>query len=94
MSESPPDALGAYEAYLQRFGDALGEVAVGGFAKHNGQLVQKMSPGEFEAQRLEYEHLYATYERAMIRGDTINDMVMRMLRENAAKLLQEAPAEL
>lgn len=96
MSESPSPGAprGAYEDYLRRFRDALGDVAVGGYAKHDGQLVQKMTAEEFEAERLQYEHLYATYEGAMLRGDTINDMVMRMLRECAAKLMQEAPVEL
>ena len=96
MSKSQaPDALSvAYEEYLQRFFDALGPVAVGGFAKHNGQLIQKMTLDEFEVQRLEYEHVYATYELAMQRGDTINDMVVRMLREYAARLMQDTPVEL
>ena len=79
---------------LERFDDALGPVAVGGFAKHNGQLVQKLSAEEFEEQQREFANLYATYQRAMMRGDTINDMVMRMLRESAAKLMQKAPVEL
>jgi hypothetical protein len=94
MSESEPGTeAGTYEQYLQRFDEALGPVAVGGFAKHNGQLVQKLSPEQFEEQRAEFQQLYATYQRAMMRGDTINDMVVRMLRESAAKLMQKAPAE-
>lgn len=91
MSESPP---AAYEDYLRRFAESLGEVAIGGFVKHNGQLVQKMTAEEFEEQRKNYEHLLVTYERAMLRGDTINEAIVRILREGAAKLMQKAPANL
>lgn len=95
MSESEavsPSA--AYQDYLRRFSEALGEVAVGGFVKHNGQLIQKMSASEFEDQRKSYETLLHTYERAMVRGDTINEAIVRILREGAAKLMQKAPANL
>ena len=91
MSESAP---AAYQDYLRRFAEALGEVEIGGFVKHNGQLVQKMNASEFEEERKNYEHLLATYERAMVRGDTINEAVVRILREGAAKLMQKAPANI
>lgn len=84
----------AYQDYLRRFSAALGEVAVGGFVKHNGQLIQKLSASEFEEQRKSYETLLQTYERAMLRGDTINEAIVRILREGAAKLMQKAPANL
>ena len=84
----------AYRDYLGRFREVLGEVAVGSFVKHNGQLIQKLSASEFEEQRKSYEALLQTYERAMVRGDTINEAVVRILREGAAKLMQKAPADL
>ncbi len=95
MSESKKQSPGAaYEDYLRRFEEALGDHAVGGFVKHNGQLIQKLSADEFEEQRLNYERLLMTYERAMLRGDTINEAVVRILREGAAKLMQKAPANI
>jgi hypothetical protein len=95
MAESQEPSQGAaYQDYLRRFEEALGDHALGDFVKHNGQLVQKLTAGEFEKQRLEYEHLLTTYERAMLRGDTINEAVVRLLREGAAKLMQKAPANI
>lgn len=82
----------AYQDYLGRFSEALGDIDVGAFVKHNGQLIQKMTATEFEEQRKNYETLLATYERAMVRGDTINEAVVRLLREGAARLMQKAPA--
>jgi hypothetical protein len=94
MSDSVSPTRIAYEDYLRRFEEELGQVEVGAFVKHNGQLVQKLSSREFAEQRRSYEQLLATYERAMVRGDTINEAVVRILREGAAKLMQKAPANL
>jgi hypothetical protein len=84
----------AYQDYLRRFSETLGDIQVGAFVKHNGQLIQKMTAKEFEEQRKNYETLLTTYERAMVRGDTINEAVVRILREGAARLMQKAPATL
>ena len=95
MSQSQEQPLGAaYEDYLRRFAETLGDYAVGAFVKHNGQLIQKLTAEEFDEQRLSYEQLLVTYEGAMLRGDTINEAVVRMLREGAAKLMQKAPAHI
>ncbi len=94
MSDSSSTGRAAYEGYLRRFQELLGDAEIGAFVKHDGQLVQKLSEAEFDKQRASYEELLATYERAMIRGDTINEVVVRMLREGAAKLMQKAPANL
>ena len=49
---------------------------------------------EYREQRKSYELLLHTYERAMVRGDTINEAIVRILREGAAQLMQKAPANL
>ena len=85
------DLQAEYQQYLDRFQTSFGNVEVGGFAKHKGQLIQKLSPEEFGSKRSEFLELYATYESALKRGDTINDMVVRMLRQAAARLLQDDP---
>lgn len=83
-----------YQAYLERFHAVVGEVPVGGFAKFKGQLVQKLSFDEYRTQRREYGSLHKTYSDAMLRGDTINDMVVRLLREHAARLIEQDPVDL
>ena len=88
MSQEP------YQQYLERFRTTLGVVEVGGFVKHEGQLVQKMTMEEFATQHREYQELNQLYLTAMERGDTINDMVVRLLREYAAKLIEKPPLEL
>ena len=83
-----------YQAYLKRFQERVGDVEIGGFAKHNGQLIQKLSEAEFVEKYTEFHQLYQTYSNALERGDTINDMVVRLIREHAAKLMEEDPVKL
>jgi len=81
-----------YAQYLQRFVTAIGEdVEVGAFAKFKGKLIKKLAAEEFGELHTEYHQLAAHYLESLDRGDTINDIVVKEVRELAAKLVLTAP---
>lgn len=80
-----------YVQYLERFTAQVGEVEVGSFAKYKGKLIQKMDFDEFRETHSEYHALAAHYLQSMDRGDTINDVIVRSIRDAAAKLVITAP---
>lgn len=80
-----------YQAYLGRFNAALGEASVGAFIKHQGRLIQKLDPEGFEPVYREYMELATHYLEGMDRGDTINDIVVKMIRDKAAHLILTSP---
>ena len=87
-------AADEYREYLARFdqtvegGDA---VAVGAFAKFKGKLIKKLSPEEFATKNKEYLDLASHYFQALDRGDTINDVIVKLVRERAAELVLTSP---
>ena len=81
-----------FESYLQRFEEAVGDVDFGAFVKHGGRLVQKMRFEEFEPVYREYFQLAKSYFSSIDRGDTINDVVVRMLKSRASELFLTSPA--
>lgn len=81
-----------YESYRARFDAELGdEVEVGGFAKYKGKLIKKMDADEFTRVYAEYHQMAAHYFESLDRGDTINDIIVRSIRENAASLVLTSP---
>lgn len=80
-----------YDDYLRRFAGIAGEVDEGAFVKHNGRLVRKLRFDEFEPLYMEYFQVAKTYFDAIDRGDTINDVVVRVLRERASELFLDSP---
>jgi hypothetical protein len=84
------DAL--YAEYLTRFDRQVGRADVGAFAKYEGRLIKKLSRDEFEPAFLEYAELAGRYHDNVENGDTINDAMVKMLRDHAAKLVLKPPA--
>ncbi len=80
-----------YHEYLDRFMAELGDVKVGAFAKWGGKLIKKLSFEEFTPAYLEYSELSEQYFASIERGDTINDVILRVLREKAATLVLDPP---
>jgi hypothetical protein len=80
-----------YHEYLARFANELGELPAGAFAKFGGRLIKKLTFEEFTPAYLEYTEMRAHYEESVERGDTINDIVLRILREKAANLVLAPP---
>ena len=81
------DLPGRYHEYLERFTREVGEAAVGAFAKFNGKLIKKLSFEEFAPALLEYLEMCARYTESIDRGDTINDVVLKVIRDQAAALV-------
>ena len=86
------DLKSEFEAYLARFSEGVGEAEEGAFVKHEGRLVRKLRREEFEEIYTEYFDLAKSYLESMDRGDTINDIVVRLLRQRAAELFLTSPA--
>jgi len=80
-----------YREYLERFTAEIGEMKVGGFAKFNGRLVKKLAFEDFTPAYLEYIEIWERYQESLQRGDTINDLVIKLLREQAANLVLKPP---
>jgi hypothetical protein len=85
------DLSARYHEYLERFATQLGELPPGAFAKFGGKLIKKLTFEEFTPEYLEYTDMRAHYDESVERGDTINDIMLRVLREKAANLVLAPP---
>ena len=85
------DLADRYHEYLERFTRAVGECEVGAFKKHAGKLIKKLTFEEFAPALLEYLEMCARYNETVERGDTINDVVLKVLRDQAAALVLKPP---
>ncbi len=80
-----------YHEYLARFDRDVGKIDVGQFAKFAGKLIKKLAFEEFTPAFLEYTEMAERYTDSVERGDTINDIVLRLLRDKAANLVLPPP---
>jgi hypothetical protein len=85
------DLARAYEAYLERFQAELGDSDFGAFVKHNGRLIQKLRFEEFQPVYDEYREMIDSYRACVERGDTISDIVVRVMRDRASHLVLQSP---
>jgi hypothetical protein len=86
------DLPARYHEYLERVTKELGDIAVGTFAKFNGKLIKKLSFEEFTPAFLDHAELVKSYYDSIERGDTINDVVLRLVREKSAALILPPPS--
>ncbi len=91
MNTSALDLQAEFDGYLARFAEHVGDVDFGVFVKHEGRLVQKLRRDEFDAVYKEYYEMAKRYFESIDRGDTINDIVVRSLRQKAAELFLTSP---
>jgi hypothetical protein len=86
------DGDAEYAEYVARFDAAAEEILpVGGFAKFKGKLIKKLTAAEFSDKNKEYLELAGHYFQSLDRGDTINDVVVKLVRERAAELVLTSP---
>jgi hypothetical protein len=85
------DLAHAYAAYLMRFQAEIGDSDFGVFVKHNGRLIHKMRYEEFAPMYGEYCEMADKYRESLARGDTINDIVVRVMRDRASHLVLPSP---
>jgi hypothetical protein len=87
------DLPARFAEYLDRFMTELGDTTVGAFTKFNGKLIKKMTFEEFTPAYLEYTEILQRYNDSVERGDTINDVVLRLLRDRCATLVLKPPTD-
>jgi hypothetical protein len=89
MADAGGDLVEEYRAYLQRFEDRLGPCEFGEYAKHKGRLIKKLRFDEFEVKFREFRDVDKAYSEILERGDTINDVLVKVLRERCDELVLE-----
>jgi hypothetical protein len=92
MGDAPRDAVDEYRQYLDRFETAIGVCEFGTYIKHKGRLIKKLSFDEFEEKWLELTEVARAYDAILAHGDTINDVLVKVLRERCDELLIERKA--
>jgi hypothetical protein len=85
------DHLDDFRGYLSRFDGVAGERDFGEFVKFHGRLVKKLTYDEFCPRWEEFVKMKTAYEETFARGDTINDAMVRVLKERAAELMLDPP---
>jgi hypothetical protein len=85
------DVAAEYGRYLHRFAAVHGEHEAGAFVKQQGRLIQKLDREQFAPLYLEYMRLATHYLEGVDRGDTINDLVVKIIRDHAARLMLTSP---
>ena len=85
------DLADRYHDYLERWKREAGDVPVGSFAKFSGKLVKKLTFEEFTPILVEYIEMATRYQESIDRGDTINDVVLKVLKDSAATLVLKPP---
>jgi hypothetical protein len=80
-----------HEEYLRRLDAAVGPVAPGEFRKHQGRLIRRLEADEYAVMYREYMDLASTYLAGVDRGDTINDVTVKLIRDHAAQLVLPSP---
>ena len=85
------DLPARYHEYLDRFATEVGDYEVGQFAKFRGKLIKKLSFDDFTPLYIEHHEMIEQYYTSLERGDTVNDLVLHALRDQAATLIVKAP---
>jgi hypothetical protein len=89
MADAARDTVEEYRQYLERFDTLHGPCEFGTYMKHKGRLIKKLTYDEFEPRWQELGTIERAYEDVVTRGDTINDVLMKVLRERRDELLVE-----
>jgi hypothetical protein len=89
MADPEKDTVDEYRRYLDRFENQVGEAEFGAYTKHNGRLIKKLTYEEFETRWLEMVEVNRAYAEIVANGDTINDVLVKVLRERSDELLLE-----
>jgi hypothetical protein len=87
MAEQNKELIKEFKAYVDRFDKEVGVKDFGEFGTWNRQLVKKLKYDEFAKKWKEYKQLDILYTGILERGDTVNDVVLKSLRDCAAELL-------
>lgn len=89
MADAARDLVEEYRLYLVRFDTDLGPCDFGEHRKHKGRLIKKLRYDEFESKWNELQEVDKAYAQILERGDTINDVLVKILRERCDELIME-----
>mgnify|MGYP001558474173 CR=1 FL=1 len=89
VSNGKSNLVEEYRLYLERFDSKIGPCEFGAYAKHEGKLIKKLRYDEFEPKWTEFQDVDRVFSEIMQRGDTINDALVRILRDGCAEFLLE-----
>jgi hypothetical protein len=89
MADERTEYVEQYRQYLQRYEDLFGPCDFGAYSKHKGRLIKKLRYDEFEQRWREFQEVDRAYTEIMARGDTINDVLVKILRERYDEFLLE-----
>lgn len=81
------DLVREFKSYVKRFDEEIGVKGFGEFGTWNGKLIKKLKFDEFSKKWKEYKQLDVLYTGILERGDTVNDIILKSLRDCAAELL-------
>ena len=90
-SSTLDDLPGRYTEYLDRFTREVGDIKFGEFAQYAGRAIRMMSFDEFTATYTEYHELLTRYRDSLERGDTVDDLMLKLMREQSAHLVLPTP---
>jgi hypothetical protein len=90
-STTPDDLPGRYTQYLDRFTREVGDVKFGEFVQYGGRAIRMLSFDEFVETYTEYNELLTRYQDSLERGDTVDDLMLKLMREQSANLVLPAP---
>ncbi len=85
------DLPGRYTEYLDRFTREVGDVKFGEFAQYAGRAIRMLSFEEFTETYTEYHELLTRYRDSLERGDTVDDLMLKLMREQSANLVLPTP---
>jgi hypothetical protein len=85
------DLPGRYAEYLDRFTREVGDVKFGEFAQYAGRAIRMLSFEEFTETYTEYHELLTRYRDSLERGDTVDDLMLKLMREQSANLVLPTP---
>ncbi len=83
------DRVEEYRKYLDRFQAELGACEVGTYQKRRGRLIKKLSYDEFAARWEEWQQISRAYAEILANNDTINDVLVKVMRERCDELMLE-----
>ena len=92
MSAEALDLMYEFHEYVVRFESLAGPGKFGSFIKHRGRLIKKLRLEEFKPRYREYREIAKAYNDSVRNGETINDVVVKLLRERCIELLVDSPA--
>jgi hypothetical protein len=91
FSTTLDDLPGRYTEYLDRFTREVGDIKFGDFAQYAGRAIRMLSFEEFTETYTEYHELLTRYRDSLERGDTVDDLMLKLMREQSANLVLPTP---